>query len=112
MPGMFVAGGVGLLLGLLAPAFHHLTVADHGDVLAIQFGPVPLFRRKVKYTDIEKADVGRTLFVAGWGIHSSIQGERVWNLWGNRACAFFTHVDLFENGERIANGAPTDEEKE
>jgi hypothetical protein len=45
--GIYIAGGVGLLIALLAPCFHHLTVEDRGDVLAIRFGPVPLFRRTV-----------------------------------------------------------------
>jgi hypothetical protein len=81
-PGVFIGGGVGLLIALLAPAFHHLTVEDQGDVLAIRFGPVPLFRRTVRYTDIEKVEVGRTLILEGWGIHYSIRGGWVWNLWG------------------------------
>jgi hypothetical protein len=81
-PGNFIAGGVGLLVALLAPAFHHLSVADQGDVLAIRFGPVPLFRRTVRYAEIEKVEVGRTLILEGWGIHHSIRGGQVWNLWG------------------------------
>lgn len=81
-PGIFIAGGVGLLIALLAPTFHHLTVVDQGDVLAIRFGPIPLFRRTVRYADIEKAEVGRTLILDGWGIHLSIRGGWVWNLWG------------------------------
>lgn len=81
-PGVLIAGSVGLLIALLASAFHHLTVEDRGDVLAILFGPVPLFRRSVRYADIEKADVGRTLILEGWGIHYSIRGGWVWNLWG------------------------------
>ncbi len=91
--GIFIAGGVGLLIALLAPAFHHLTVEDQGEVLAIRFGPVPLFRRTVRYTDIEKVEVGRTLLLDGWGIHVSIRGGWVWNLWG-RACV----VVRFKNG--------------
>ncbi len=92
-PGIFIAGGVGLLIALLAPAFHHLAVVDQGDVLAIRFGPVPLFRRTVRYADIEKVEVGRTLILEGWGIHYSIRGGWVWNLWG-RACV----VVHFRNG--------------
>lgn len=38
---------VGLLIALLASSFHHLTVQDQGEVLAIHFGPVPPFRRTV-----------------------------------------------------------------
>ena len=81
-PGMYIGGGVGLLIALLAPAFHHLTVEDQGDVLAIRFGPVPLFRRTVRYAEIEKVEVGRTLLLDGWGIHYSVRGGWVWNLWG------------------------------
>lgn len=82
MPGVYIAGGVGLLIALLGPAFHHLTVEDEGDVLAIRFGPVPLFRRTLRYVDIESVEVGRTLILEGWGIHWSMRGGWVWNLWG------------------------------
>ena len=85
--GIYIGGGVGLLIALLASAFHHLTVADRGDVLAIRFGPVPLFRRTVRYADIEKVEVGRTLILEGWGIHYSIRGGWVWNLWGRDCVA-------------------------
>lgn len=84
-PGIYIGGGVGLLIALLAPAFHHLTVADKGEFLAIHFGPVPLFRRNVRYADIGSVEVGRTLLLDGWGIHLSIRGGWVWNLWG-RTC--------------------------
>lgn len=80
--GIYIAGSVGLLIALLAPVFHHLTVEDEGDLLAIRFGPVPLFRRTVRYADIESVEVGRTLILEGWGIHWSIRGGWVWNLWG------------------------------
>jgi hypothetical protein len=79
-PGIYVGGGVGVLIALLAPAFHHLTVEDQGKVLAIRFGPVPLFRRTVRNADIESVEVGRTLFLDGWGIQYSIRGGWVWNL--------------------------------
>jgi hypothetical protein len=81
-PGSIIAAAVGLVIALLAPAFHHLTVEDRGDRLAIRFGPVPLFRRTVSYGDIEKGEVGRTLILDGWGIHYSLRGGWVWNLWG------------------------------
>lgn len=81
-PGVYIAGGVGLLLASLAPCFHHLTVQDQGDDLGIRFGPIPLFHRTVRYADIVKIEVGRTLLLDGWGIHLSIRGGWVWNLWG------------------------------
>jgi hypothetical protein len=81
-PGFFIVGGVGLLMALLGAAFHHLTVEDRSDVLGIRFGPIPLFRRTVRYADIERGEVGRTLILDGWGIHMSVRGGWVWNLWG------------------------------
>ena len=80
VPGVYVAGGV--ILFIVAPAVHHLTVVDQGEVLAIRFGPIPLFRRTVRYADIEKVEVGRTLILDSWGIRYSIWGGWVWNLWG------------------------------
>lgn len=98
-PGIYVAGAVGIVIALLAPAFHHLTVADQGNRLAIRFGPMPLFRRTVLYTDIQKVEFGRTLFLDGWGIHYSVRGGWVWNLWG-RACV----VVHFKNGSVLRIG--------
>jgi hypothetical protein len=98
-PGIYIGGGVGLLIALLAPAFHHLKVEDQGKVLAIRFGPVPLFRRTVRYADVESVEVGRTLFLDGWGIHYSIRGGWVWNLWG-RDCV----VVHFKNGGKLRIG--------
>jgi len=99
IPGIYIGGGVGLLIAMLGPCFHHLTVEDHGDVLAIRFGPVPLFRRTVSYADIEKVEIGRTLLLDGWGIHLSIRGGWVWNLWG-RTCV----VVRFKNGGTLRIG--------
>lgn len=97
--GILIAGAVGLVIALLAPAFHHLAVVDQGDVLAIRFGPVPLFGRTVRYADFRSVEVGRTLLLDGWGIHFSIRGGWVWNLWG-RACV----VVHFKNGGTLRIG--------
>jgi len=90
--GIVIAGSVSLVLVLLASCFHYLAVEDRGDVLAIRFGPVPLFRRTVRYADIGSVEVGRTLLLDGWGIHLSIRGGWVWNLWG-RTCVVIHFKD-------------------
>lgn len=74
----------GTVTVLLAPAFHHLTVEDAGDALLVRFGPLPLpmFRMRIPYDDIQSVEVGRTLLVEGWGIHLSPRGGWVWNIWG------------------------------
>lgn len=69
-------------LDFVAACFHHLTVEDEGDRLKIRFGPLPLFRRSVRYEDIQNVEVSRTRFFDGWGIHYSIRGGWVWNIWG------------------------------
>lgn len=73
---------VGLLMLALAGSFHYLKVEDEGDRLSISFGPIPLFRRSVKYDNIVSVEIGRTTILDGWGIHMSIKGGWVWNIWG------------------------------
>ena len=83
---------IGLLMMGLAASFHHLTVRDEYDRLAIRFGPLPLFRRTVRYDDIAAAEVGRTQAIDGWGIHYSLRGGWVWNIWG-RECVVVRFKD-------------------
>jgi hypothetical protein len=70
------------LLFALGAAFHHLTVEDLGEQLLIRFGPLPLFARRINIAEIESVAVGRTTILDGWGIHKSLRGGWVWNLWG------------------------------
>lgn len=74
-----VMGGMMLVL---ASSFHHLTVEDQGDRLSIHFGPLRVFRRSVRYEEIDQVEAGRTTVLEGWGIHLSHRGGWVWNLWG------------------------------
>src|SRR5262245_4538271 len=80
LPVVFVAAGV--VMFLLAASFHHLTVEDQGDRLAIRFGPLSLFRRSVRYDGIVRVERGRTTNLDGWGIHLGLRGGWVWNIWG------------------------------
>ncbi len=73
---------LGLVMLILAASFHHLTVEDEGDQLSIRFGPLRLFRRAIRYQDIEHAEIGQTTILDGLGIHKSFQGGWVWNIWG------------------------------
>jgi hypothetical protein len=74
--------GPGLLLALLGLAFHHLTVEDEGDRLAICFRPLPFLETSIRYDDIQQVEVGRTTILDGWGIHRRPRHGWVWNLWG------------------------------
>ena len=44
-PGIYIGGGLGLLIALLAPAFHHLTVVDQGRRTAASCGSAPTMPR-------------------------------------------------------------------
>lgn len=81
-PIRFLFPPLGVLFLAIAASLHHLTVEDQGDRLSISFGPLSLFRRSVKYEDIESVEVGRTTISEGWGIHMSLRGGWIWNLWG------------------------------
>ncbi len=73
---------VGFLIAILASGMHYLTIADDGDTLLIQFGPLPILSRRICYAEIESAERGRTMLLDGWGIHLSLSGGWVWNIWG------------------------------
>jgi hypothetical protein len=70
----------GVLMALLGYSLQQLTVADEGDKLAICFGPLPLFRKRIRYDDIAGVEFGRTTIKDGWGIHWSPWGGWVWSL--------------------------------
>ncbi len=62
-------GLTALLLVLAALAFHHMTVYDDGDGLAIRYGPLPLFRTRIRYAEITAVEPSQTSIIDGWGIH-------------------------------------------
>jgi hypothetical protein len=77
---VFLATGLSMLV--LAASFHHLTVADEGYQLAIRFGPLPLFGKRIWYEDIREVETGRSTFLDGWGIHWNPWHGWIWSLSG------------------------------
>lgn len=73
---------VGVVLVVTAFSFRSLRVVDEGDVLAIRFGPIPLFRKRIPYADIQAAERDRSSIVDGWGIHWVPGRGWTYNLWG------------------------------
>ena len=76
---MATSGG---LTAILALGFRQLTVRDEGENLLVCFGPLPLFWRRVRYAEMERAVQTRSSWLDGWGIHMSPSGGWTWNLWG------------------------------
>lgn len=97
--GQLALCSVGAAMLLLAMCFRQLTVRDEDESLLISFGPLPLFRRRVLLADIESVERGRTTFLDGWGIHYSLSGGWVWNLWG-----FDCVLVHFKNGKLLKLG--------
>ena len=73
---------VGVALTAVAFSFRSLRVVDDGDALAIRFGPIPLFRKRIPYAEIQAAERDRSSVVDGWGIHWVPGRGWTYNLWG------------------------------
>lgn len=76
---MLVAGAFMLVL---AASFRKLTVRDGGDRLLIEFGPLPLVRKSVLYSEIEEVDSGRKTTLDSWGAHYMPGRGWTYSLWG------------------------------
>jgi hypothetical protein len=62
--------------------FRQLTVRDEGEWLAIRFGPLPVFRKRIAYGDISSVESSRSALIDGWGIHCFPGRGCTYNLWG------------------------------
>ena len=94
----WVFPAVGVFMLVLGASFHHLTVEDEGDRLSVSFGPIPLLRRTVRYDDLRSVEIGRTTILDGWGIHMSIRGGWVWNIWGRDCVVLRMHKAILRVG--------------
>ncbi len=94
--GLLILAGIFVLLSLM---FKHLTVSDEGEYLAVRFGPLPVFRRRIPYADISSVQADRTSWIDGWGIHWVPGRGYTYNLWG------FSCVKLEVRGRVIRIGS-------
>ena len=62
--------------------FGSLTIRDKGDFLSLRFGPLPVLRKTIRYTDITGVEIGRTNIIDGWGIHYIPARGWTYNIWG------------------------------
>lgn len=85
-PDVRLAGAaLGALFLVLGSCVQSLRIADGGGKLLVEFGPVPLFRRSVRYGDLEAVRVSRLSWFEGAGIHYVPGGGWLWAL-GGRSC--------------------------
>jgi hypothetical protein len=74
--------GLAALLFLSAFCFQYERVRDEGDSLAIRYGPIPTFRKRIAYSQITAVEAGRSSWLDGWGIHYMPGRGWIFNLWG------------------------------
>ncbi len=67
---------------LLALMFRSLTICDEGEWLALRYGPLTVFRKRICYSDITSVEPGRISIIDGWGIHYIPGRGWTYNLWG------------------------------
>ena len=77
-----ILGLCGCLLLIFALCFRSLTVSDDGERLAIRFGPIPLFRKTIAYSEITRVEPGKSSLIDGWGVHYIPGRGWTYNLWG------------------------------
>ena len=83
---------------VFALSFRTLTVSDEGESLNVRFGPLPLFGRRIDYTDISSATATQSSWIDGWGVHWLPKRGWTYNLWG------FDCVELKAAGRTIRIG--------
>ena len=62
--------------------FGSLTVRDDGAWLVLRYGPLPVFRKRIRYAEITAVEADRTRWIDGWGIHYIPGRGWTYNLWG------------------------------
>lgn len=78
---LFILGGASVFL-ILALSFRQLTVTGEADCLALVFGPLPIFRKRIPYAAITAVEPARSSLIDGWGIHYVPGRGWTYNLWG------------------------------
>ena len=77
--GLLILAAIFALLGLM---FGCLTVRDEGQWLALRYGPLSMFRKRIAYDRITSVEAGRISVLDGWGIHYVPGRGMTYNLWG------------------------------
>ena len=77
-----ISSGVAIILFFASFCFSRLTIRDETDFLIIQFGPLPVFRARILYSEITEVQEDRSNILDGWGIHLIPGRGLTYNVWG------------------------------
>ena len=89
---------VAALLIFFGFCFRDLTVRVDDTELSAQFGPIPLFGKRIALANISQVEAGRSSWLDGWGIHFVPGRGWTYNLWG------FDCVEMRVKGKRYRIG--------
>lgn len=74
--------GIAVILAISGLMFGSLRVRDEGEWLALRYGLLPVFRKRICYADVTAVEPDRTRLIDGWGIHWVPGRGWTYNLWG------------------------------
>lgn len=97
---LLVAG----IVGGITLCFTSLTIYDGGDALVVQFGPIPLLRKRIPYKAITRVEKGRTTLLDGWGIHYRLGWGWTYNVWGFDCVRVFCGKKVYNLGTDDPDG--------
>lgn len=76
---MLATGGS---LVLLAATFHQMTVSGEAECLKVAFGPLPLIRKSIPYSEIAQVSRALTGVIFNWGAQYVPARGWTYSLWG------------------------------
>jgi len=93
---------VTIILFAVALFFSTLTIQDQGMFLCLRFGPLPLIKIYIRYSDITDAVPDRSSILDGWGIHYIPWRGWTYNLWGFKC----VRIQMGEETVRVGTSDP------
>ncbi|WP_347243957.1 hypothetical protein [Thermogutta sp.] len=70
----------------------------------VQFGPIPLLRKRIPYEAITRVEKGRTSWLDGWGIHYRLGWGWTYNVWGFDCVRVFCGKKVYNLGTDDPDG--------
>jgi hypothetical protein len=78
----WTTGCVSALMLLAAGSVQRLTVIGEESGVLLQFGPIPLFAKRIPYSTMTAVEASRSSWIDGWGIHYIPGRGWTYNIWG------------------------------
>ena len=93
---------VTLILFITALFFSTLTIQDQGKFLSVRFGPLPLIKIVIRYSNITAIKPDKSSILDGWGIHYIPWRGWTYNLWGFKC----VRIEMGKETVRVGTSDP------